>query len=271
MIRKILSKFTTLGHLLLLKEFISIKDILSLRKMDRYKPGKVKTHLGDIEYVDSISFLSGIEEIFLDEIYKVKSYRVEVPVVIDCGANIGLSAIYFSEVYGAEVHAYEADPNIYQVLKRNVSNICSNGKVEANNFAVWVDDQGVTFDIEGGYSGQIQQHGHQLVKESVQIPSIALKEILSGMKNANFLKLDIEGAENQALLECHGLLRTLDFIFIEWHSITLGPQYLGEILNLLKAEGFRYHIKEAFTSAHPFVEIETICGMDIQLNIFAYK
>jgi len=271
LIRKMLSKFVTLGRLLQIREFISIKNIFALRGMDRYTPGKVKTKLGDIEFVDSISFLSGVEEIFIDEIYKVKSFAAEIPVVIDCGANIGLSAMYFSEVYGAKVYAYEADPNIYQVLKRNVSTICTNGNVEVNNLAVWVDDKGVTFDIEGGYSGQIHQHGHKLVKESIQVPSMGLYDILSGIKNANFLKLDIEGAENQALLECSGVLNAIDYIFIEWHSITFESQYLGEILNLLKAEGFRYHVKEAFTSTHPFVMIEEICGMDIQLNIFAYK
>ena len=85
------------------------------------------------------------------------------------------------------------------------------------------------------------------------------------------MKIDIEGAENQVVIDCEGVLNIIDYLFIEWHSNLSDPQMLGEILNLLKKEGFRYHIKEAFTARSPFVEIEEMCGMDLQLNIFAIR
>ncbi len=268
---RIMSKMNGLGLFIKLSRFISPLNLLALRRLKRYSPGRVKTKLGEIEYVDSVSFLSGVQEIFVDEIYRVNRFSVTPPVVIDCGANIGLSAIYFSETYGARVHAYEADPVISKVLQRNVENNVTKGTVEVTNKAVWVDDKGVMFDVEGAYSGQVHKHGHQLVKETLRLPSVRLRDLIVETGNADFLKLDIEGAENEALLDCAGALSGLDYIFIEWHSVILDSQHLGEILNLLKEEGFRYHIQEAFVSSQPFVRLEEMCGMDLQLNIFAFK
>ena len=254
-----------------MSKFISPTDLLALRRMKRYSPGRARTKLGTIEYVDSASFLSGVQEIFIDEIYRVNRFSVTPPVIIDCGANIGLSAMYFAQTYGAKVCAYEADPVISKVLQRNVEHNVTKGTVEVTNKAVWVDDKGVLFDVEGAYSGQIHRHGHPLVKESLRLPSVRLRDLIVETGNANFLKLDIEGAENEALLDCAGALDGLEYIFIEWHSVILDSQYLGEILNLLKEEGFRYHLQEAFVSSQPFVRLEEMCGMDLQLNIFAFK
>jgi FkbM family methyltransferase len=196
----------------------------------------------------------------------------ERPTIIDCGANIGLSALYFSLKYGADVLAFEADPAIYQCLIENTKHTDhTQGKISTVNKAIWINDEGVDFDIEGGFSGQIRQHGHSLVKSTQRVPSVSLRETLSGFSHVDLLKIDIEGAENQVILDCEGILSVADYIFIEWHSITSNPQLLGEILNVLKKEGFRYHIKEAFTSRSPFVLVEEMCGMDLQLNIFALK
>jgi len=192
--------------------------------------------------------------------------------VIDCGANIGLAAIYFLRKYNAEVYAFEADPLIYECLMKNIKNLyISNGRIIASNSAIYVNSNGVDFDSEGGYSGQIYQYGHALVKYSVRVPSVSLRETISNFEHVDFLKVDIEGAENQVILACDGVLSRIDYIFIEWHSISSEPQMLGDILNLLKKGGFRYHIKEAFTSISPFVEVKEMCGMDLQLNIFAFK
>ena len=47
------------------------------------------------------------EELFLDEIYRFQTNN-EKPVIIDCGANIGLSSLYFKSIYpNAILHAFE--------------------------------------------------------------------------------------------------------------------------------------------------------------------
>lgn len=42
--------------------------------------------------------------------------------VIDIGANIGNHAVYFSDVLGADVHAFEGNSNLFPVLEKNIKN-----------------------------------------------------------------------------------------------------------------------------------------------------
>jgi FkbM family methyltransferase len=270
---ELFSNFNNILNEVILVKVMTIREILiwKIRNIPRYTPGRARTKMGIIEYLDVVTFRSGLKEIFVDEIYKVKKFSSQNPVVIDCGANIGLASIYFSKVYNANVYAYEADPEIFECLIKNVANLSLQEKVFAFNKAVWVNNQGVDFDIEGGYSGQIKKGGHELVKKTIRVPSIRLRKIISDFDHIDFLKIDIEGAENQAILDCAGILNKIDYIFIEWHSYAADSQMLGDILNLLKTEGFRYHIKEAFTSKEPFIKVEKMCGMDLQLNIFAFR
>ena len=234
----------------------------------RYVQGTVNSVIGKVSYNDAPSFAAGLQEMFANEIYKVRKWSSKRPTVIDCGANIGLSALYFANTYGAYVYAIEADPNIFTTLSRNIT-LRTAGEIEAVNKAVWINNEGVAFDIEGGYSGQIHQHGSELVKGSIQIPSIRLRDLINQFEKIDFLKLDIEGAENSVIVDCEKVLHKIDYIFIEYHSNNHDAQLLGDLLNILKKEGFRYHIKEAFTSPHPFDVIDVVGGMDLQLNIYA--
>lgn len=264
--------FNKLANKFDLAKVMPIRELWKIRNIPRYTGGRAQTKMGIIEYVDADTFQSGLKEIFVDEIYKIKKKSMKNPgIVIDCGANIGLASIYFSKFYNMNVYAYEADPLIFECLKKNVENVSLQEKVFPFNKAIWVSDQDIEFDIEGGYSGQIKKDGHELVKKTITVPSIRLKKIISDFDHIDFLKIDIEGAENQVLFDLAGILHNTDYIFIEWHSYAADSQMLGDILNLLKTEGFRYHIKEAFTSKSPFIKIDRMCGMDLQLNIFAFK
>lgn len=251
-----------------LGQVISPKSLCQLERQ-RYVQGLADTTIGTIRYVDAQTFLSGMREIFIDEIYEVGRWNSDRPVVIDCGANIGLSALYFARRQKAQVYAFEADPKIFQILKDNIDKNCFEENVTVFNKAVWISDEGVDFDIEGGYSGQIHQHGHELVKEAMRVPSLRLRDFIDSLEKVDLLKLDIEGAEKEVMPDCEGVLNKINYIFMEYHSSVSDPQMLGEILDILKREGFRYHIKEAFVSEKPFVKINEMCGMDLQLNIFA--
>ena len=94
---------------------------------------------------DLPSFLWQFKEIFVDEIYKFNTMEKE-PVIYDCGANIGMSCLYFKTLYpNCKIKAFEADPKIVQILRNNLArnNILPN--VEIINAAVWINNGGVEF------------------------------------------------------------------------------------------------------------------------------
>src|SRR5258707_8425113 len=59
-------------------------------------------------------------EIFARQSYEFVSTRMN-PVILDCGANIGMATLYFKWLYPqAQITSFEPDPVTFQVLKRNI-------------------------------------------------------------------------------------------------------------------------------------------------------
>lgn len=216
---------------------------------------------------DTLSFIWQYKEIFVDESYKFETHSME-PVIYDCGANIGVSCLYFNQKYlNARIVAIEADPKIAEILLQNLkSNNISN--VEIITKAVWINDDGIDISLDGSDGASIYS------KENViKIPSLRLKNLILKEERIDLLKIDIEGAEHDVLVDCQDLLNKIDNIFIEFHSFLNSAQKLSEILLILEKNNFRYFIKPVNDRAIPFINKQNKSNpnMDLQLNIFAYK
>ena len=240
-------------------------EIRRLLKIPRYS--KCNTWLlGGIKIADSVSFVAGYQEIFKRENYKFSSDNSR-PYIIDCGSNIGLSVIYFKKIYpDATVLCFEPDPDIFLTLKMNVEKQ-SFEQVILHNKAL-SNKQGVlNFASEGGFSGRIVDNKTRVKSILVQV------DILSSYidRKVDFLKIDIEGQELFVLEEIATKLHFVERMFIEYHSIIEEEQKLDNILILIKKAGYRFHIKEASSAKHPFIETPNISGMDNQLEIYAWR
>jgi len=87
------------------------------------------------------------------------------------------------------------------------------------------------------------------------------------------LKIDIEGAEYEVLMDCRDSLLNVKNIFIEYHSFNISDQNLSEILQILQKNKFRYFIKSPNNKDAPLINKKSKFNpaMDLQLNIFGYK
>ena len=84
--------------------------------------------------------------------------------------------------------------------------------------------------------------------------------------------MDIEGAEYRVLKNCEAVLKNVENIFVEYHSYINEEQHLEDLLQLLKQNGFRYHLKQSFSRRSPFIDKTVACeNMDMAINIFAYR
>jgi len=243
-------------------------DKYQLHKRKRYESFNLNFFGKEIRVPDAGSFLGVYQEMFIDEIYKFNSKNFS-PVIIDCGSNIGLSILYFKQLYPtAKIIGFEADPDIYNILYNNIS-IFGHNDVELINKAVWTKEGYIEFQVEGGASGMITDNSG--AENVIRLPSIRLKDTLRQFETIDFLKVDIEGAEYDVIQDCQEELHRAHHLFIEYHSMDNKDQQLSELLTILHDTGFRYHITEAFTSPHPFIERNTMTGMDLLLNIYAWK
>ncbi|MEZ4805422.1 MAG: hypothetical protein R2852_08040 [Bacteroidia bacterium] len=82
----------------------------------RYQFRKIIIEGNKFRLPDVKSFIWQYYEIFL-KYYNFES-QVENPIIIDCGANIGMSAFYFKKLYPkSSLYCFEADPKIFNFLK----------------------------------------------------------------------------------------------------------------------------------------------------------
>ncbi|MBC7629032.1 FkbM family methyltransferase [Ferruginibacter sp.] len=224
-----------------------------------------------IKRINSYSFVHSVEGIFLEELYKFDSDLLS-PHIIDCGANIGLSAIYFKKLYpNSKLIAFEPDKKVFEACQYNLNQF-GFSDVKLINAGVWNYDGSLNFLPDNSLGGRIVEDD-QSGKNYYSIKVVDFKKYLN--VEVDFLKIDIEGAELDVLKNCRNELKFVKRIFVEYHSDKNKPQDLQELLSILTAAGFRYYIKEAWDYLdHPYSNeknLSTFAPFDLQLNIFGYR
>lgn len=214
-------------------------------------------------------YLHSVEELFLEEVYEFSADN-SAPYIIDCGANLGLSIIYFKKRFpNCKILAFEPDKNIFALLKKNLQ--AFNYKdLELINCAVWNENTVLNFSSDGALGGTISELGINKVS-STTVDAKSLKEFLE-LEQVDFLKIDIEGAEFEVLNACRFSLERVKKLFVEYHGGPKLPQMLPELLEIIKSAGFRFYIREAWKNMeHPFLDYQRERYYDLQLNIFCYR
>lgn len=216
---------------------------------------------------DCKSFIWQYYDIFFKRYYHFNSQSPK-PVIIDCGANIGLSVINFKRQYpDAELHVFEPDNKIFDLLSRNVASYGLKN-VYLYNQAVWVRNELLSFESDGADGGHLSSDSS--VKEKVK--AIDFASFLGQFEHVDFLKIDIEGAESKLLPHISEYLDKVEHIFVEFHSFNDQPdQCLAEVIQALASKGHRIYIDSINFKNEPFIHRKGKYGMDLQLNIFAYK
>ncbi|MFM1929880.1 MAG: hypothetical protein RL387_1208 [Bacteroidota bacterium] len=220
-----------------------------------------------LHYIRPYELVKTYQEIFVEEIYQFKSNKT-VPIILDCGANIGLSTIYFKTIYpNAIVHAFEPDASLFEILTKNVQ---SNQfkQVELHQAAIWTEHTTLSFDNKGSEGSHIDASGQSENK----VNAIKLSSILANLDAVDFLKMDIEGAEYEVVKDCAPHLHKIDNFFLEYHGKASETYKLNELLNIVDKAGFKVYIKMAADNlSRPFTQKDTGTIYDVQLNIFCYK
>ena len=216
---------------------------------------------------DAGCFYDTFQEIIKDKIYDFNTKNPK-PFIIDCGANMGLSVYFFAKQFpGARILAFEPEPEIYEVLEKNVLTHHLHN-VSLYKKAVWDEKTTLQFYTDKGMGGSVVNVFKK--QEPKSIETVVLADYL--IEQVDFLKMDIEGAEYRVLKHCGPLLRNVQHLFVEYHSYINEQQHLDDLLKLLKENGFRYHLKQSFSRQHPFKDDLLACeNMDMAINVFAYR
>lgn len=242
------------------REFVRL--LLKYGDYERNRTHEIKFLKYFINVPDSLSFIFQFKEIFVNESYKFESVN-ESPVIYDCGANIGISCLYFKKIFpNARIKTFEADPKIAKILQDNLDRNQIKD-VTVISKAVWKDNNGVEFGTGFADSGSIFSSVNK-----TKVGSIRLRDMIEKEEKIDMLKIDIEGAEVEVLNDCRESFRNVHNLFIEYHGWRGYPQKLDEILSILSQNKFEYFIEPIIKIDQPFVG-KKIFNSNLQLNIFA--
>ncbi len=144
-------------------------------------------------------------------------------VVIDLGANVGEVMEYFISK-GAVVHGYEPNPHAFQVLSARVGNKknahihqCAVSNYDGSAH-FWLHAYHASNEVEFSQSGSLRQEKNNLGDDTIEVPVIDIKDVLSAHDHIKLIKIDIEGGEYDIMDEILNRMDKIDIVLLETHE-----------------------------------------------------
>jgi FkbM family methyltransferase len=182
--------------------------------------GKLRNYKHPIYLRNRSSDVHVFGQVIYGREYELK-YRLNPSVIVDCGANIGLSSIFYKNKFPeAKIIAIEPEFSNFKILQKNTEKYAD---IHCINCGIW--NRSTNLKI----SNQDRGNWGFTVEESDEngentIKAIAIDEIMKQyqLDHIDILKIDIEGSE-QKLFESNSekWLPFVKVIVIEFHDATV--------------------------------------------------
>lgn len=190
------------------------------------------------------------QDVFKGSEYKFKS-TIKSPFIIDCGAHIGLSVLYFKKLYPkSKILAFEPNPDSFKLLNLNLKqNEISD--VQTINSAV-SNKEGLIQLYVSSETKSPWTWGDAIVKNPWQSPETTKKINVQSEKlsisinqKVDLIKLDVEGSETDVMKDIEKKLPFVNNLVIEFHGNNVNKlNNLEKIIKILEKNSFNYTIKQ---------------------------
>ncbi len=176
-----------------------------------------------------LSFLKRYDELL--ENYDHIVSQNKVPLIIDCGANIGCAALYFASVFPKSlIISIEPEKSNFSMMQKNCAGL---GNVQLLNKAVGSADGFVRIDDIDSDNDAFRTSRSENGEGGIEV--VTINSILSGFRNTVpfIVKIDIEGFEDDLFSANTGWVKKFPLLIIETHDWMLPKQANSQ--NFLKA------------------------------------
>lgn len=164
---------------------------------------------------------------YYQHFYKTKKNDI----VVDAGANFGHIAIFLSKVVGKNGKVYCFEPDKFNVKRLNDNrqlNTDLPDNIVIEDLLLWNENILVDFEEAGTVGSSavwFSENANVVKKQAVTLDSWAEKLQLSSL---DFIKMDIEGAEIEALDGCVAVIKQFkpNFAIASYHIVNGEPTYV---------------------------------------------
>jgi len=193
-------------------------------------------------------------KVLVEELLVCKEYHFtstcDDPVVIDGGVNFGM-AIYISKsLYpNARIIGFEPNPQMYDIARENVrrngwSNVELHKAALAGQTGRAILHLSSTDVMASSLTDRLSAAGKNASGAAIEVDTVLLSNFITGP--VDFLKLDIEGVEEEVLREAASSLPFVKQLFCEVHLDPVTPaNRLPNILGILAEVGLDVHISRS--------------------------
>lgn len=181
-----------------------------------------------------------LQEIYIKKVYKPFLNGKKDLTIIDCGANIGLTAIYFSQ-FAKKVYAMEPARQHIEVLTRNITDndiknvtIVPQALSNVNGTTKFYHSPNVTmFSLNDAATDK---------SDYEEVETITMDKVMEKYQidRVDFMKIDTEGMELE-ILSSDGFKKVahkIDTIVGEWHQWSKGNVNL--MISALRDSGYSF-------------------------------
>lgn len=179
------------------------------------------------------------------EIFDRNNYYFETenkqPVIVDVGAHIGLSSLYFKKLYPeARILCVEPNPVNIRLLRQNieVNRLENVAVVEAavdvvtGERELYVDGTGNKWFSTGSFTKKAWDGSQE--NKAIKVATKTLDELVDWP--VDLLKMDVEGAEQEVLMSSSKALGQVRQLMVEYHPIH--GNSIVELAEFLEEQGF---------------------------------
>lgn len=144
--------------------------------------------------------------------------------IIDLGANVGLFSLYVSPV-AEKIFAVEPTPSHFALLNELVE-LTGRQNIECHQLAIGIADGEADFHIHEGNSTMnsfVKHRTNHHSDVSVKVKTQTLNSFIDSLNlksNIGFVKMDIEGFENEVIFEpsFEDAVKKIDAMYVEVHD-----------------------------------------------------
>ena len=185
------------------------------------------------------------KEVFTDHVYYAELEK-EDPTIIDLGAYIGDTVIYFKKLYPkARIVAVEPLPENLELLRKNVEeNQLEEVEIVEGVVAGREGEMEIfTDENENGWTSMTGIHnggwGGQQKSKKLKVKSFILDNLID--KKIDLIKMDVEGMEDQIVRSCRKI-NMINRLIIEYHPV--GRRDEGQLVKYLENNGFEVEVRD---------------------------
>lgn len=238
--------------------------------------------LGNFLYKNAFGIYKPMYRLFKNkqdafEIDLLKKYIQKNDVVLDIGANIGFYATILSDIVSEKgvVHCFEPDVQNFGHLKKATTGFKN---IQLNNKAVGPKTEKLKIYTSKNLNVDHRTYKPEEYDKEIEIDAVSIDDYLNNDSKVDFIKMDIQGFEMQAVQGMRLILeknKDIKLISEFWpYGLRKAGSSVIEYFNFLIAKGFTCYLLEENSlqklTLNKVVALEPL-GEEHYFNIFATR